>query len=106
MTDMKKEDVIEKAIRFCHKLIDQYDNNRAITDIDLCYLIETLKGYDTPRHCYECGTENMASGYVIRDGEEYYCSEECLRCNYSKNAYEEMHKDGMAYWTQWDEEES
>lgn len=34
---------IEKAIEYCEKLIDQYDNNVNITDIDICWLIEILR---------------------------------------------------------------
>ena len=35
---------IEKAIEYCEKLIEKYDNNTDITDIDICWLIEILKG--------------------------------------------------------------
>lgn len=35
---------IEKAIEYCEKLIDKWDNNHNITDIDICHLIQILKG--------------------------------------------------------------
>ena len=38
------ENVIEKAINYCYELIDKYDANGDIDDIDICYVIEILKG--------------------------------------------------------------
>ena len=43
---MNKDKIIEMAILKCEKLIDNYDNNIDITDIDICELIEILKGRD------------------------------------------------------------
>lgn len=37
-------EIIEKAIEYCYDLIDIYDNSRDINDIDICQLIEILKG--------------------------------------------------------------
>ena len=37
-------DTIEKAINRLERLMDQYDNGRDITDIDLAHVIEILKG--------------------------------------------------------------
>lgn len=41
---MDKDKIIEDTIKQCRKLIDSYDNNIDITDIDICELIEILKG--------------------------------------------------------------
>ena len=41
---MDKCKIIEDAICKCENLIDNYDNNIDITDIDICELIEILKG--------------------------------------------------------------
>ena len=41
---MEKNKIIEKAIKYCYKLIDKFDDNRDIDDIDISYLIEILKG--------------------------------------------------------------
>ena len=41
---MNKDTIIEKAIGYCRILIDKYDNNEDIDDIDISYLIEILKG--------------------------------------------------------------
>lgn len=35
---------INKAISYVEDLIDLYDSNTDITDIDLCHIIEILKG--------------------------------------------------------------
>ena len=65
------------------------------------------------RQCSHCG-EGMNEGYVIGDGEEYYCSEECLQENYTPEEIQEMFAqedevgnpiDNPNYWTQWEEEE-
>ena len=34
----------EKAIKYCYELIEKYDRNEDITDIDICHLIEIIKG--------------------------------------------------------------
>lgn len=38
------DDVVTRAIDYIEELIDDYDNNVNITDIDLCHIIEILKG--------------------------------------------------------------
>ena len=41
----------------------------------------------------------MDEGYIIDDGAECYCSTECLNKKYSDIEYENMYKEGIAYWT-------
>ena len=41
---MDKDKIIEMAILKCRELIDNYDYNVDITDLDICELIEILKG--------------------------------------------------------------
>ena len=55
-----------------------------------------------PRICNTCGQE-MSSGYVINDGEEYYCSDDCLYSVFSEEEYVELCEEDCAYWTEWDE---
>lgn len=52
------------------------------------------------RICNTCGAE-MASGYVIDDGNEYYCSDDCLHGTYSEQEYDELCQEDRAYWTEW-----
>ena len=35
---------IEKAIKYCEKLLENYDNGGDIDDIDVAHIIEILKG--------------------------------------------------------------
>lgn len=57
------------------------------------------------RRCSECG-EKMREGYVIENGLEYYCSDECLHKHYTEEEWNEMYSDdGDSYWTEWEEEE-
>lgn len=57
------------------------------------------------RLCNEC-SKYMTRGYVIENGMEYYCSEECLNKHYSEEEYLELYDDGNgdSYWTTWDDE--
>lgn len=52
------------------------------------------------RECEVCGAV-MQEGYCIRDGEEYFCSDDCLHGYYSEEEYEELCEHDEAYWTQW-----
>lgn len=56
------------------------------------------------RTCSECNKE-MTQGYCIENGEEYYCSDECLHNHYTQEEYEEMYDDGNgdSYWTEWED---
>ena len=54
------------------------------------------------RICDECGAE-MEFGYVINDGMEYYCSDDCLHGVYSEDEYGELCQEDLAYWTVWEE---
>jgi len=45
------------------------------------------------RICSECGKE-MSEGFVINNGMEYFCCEECLHKHYSHEEYLEMYDNG------------
>lgn len=55
------------------------------------------------RTCSSCG-KFMCQGFVIENGESYYCSDECLHKDISEKDYEELYDDGNgdSYWTEWD----
>ena len=42
--EIESTTAIDKAIDYCYKLIDKYDDGAEIDDIDISYLIEILKG--------------------------------------------------------------
>ena len=43
---MDKNKIILKAIDFCRELMDKYDDNEDIDDMDINHLVEILKGRD------------------------------------------------------------
>ena len=69
-----------------------------ITDIDLS--TKNLVNLKECRLCTNCGKE-MDYGYVIEDGLEYFCDDECLSCWYSDREYDELCQRDLAYWTDW-----
>ena len=73
-----------------------------ITDVDQkSKHLVNLKPEKNRRTCTCCGNE-MWSGYVIRDGEEYFCSDDCLWGWYSRDEYDELCQIDEAYWTEWE----
>lgn len=56
------------------------------------------------RHCTECGAA-MREGYVIDDGAEYYCTDGCLRINYTPEEWAAVYESEWGYWTEWPEDE-
>ena len=57
---------------------------------------------NTTRRCTNCGKE-MVAGYCLYDGLEYYCSNDCLYTNYSKEEYNKLYDNNDGYWTEWEE---
>jgi hypothetical protein len=48
----------------------------------------------------------MNEGYVIENGESYYCSIQCLNQDISDKEYYDLFDDGNGetYWTQWEDD--
>ena len=57
------------------------------------------------RRCSHCGRV-MDEGFCIFDGQEYYCSKDCLHSAYSDAEYNSLYESNEAYWTQWDKPEA
>lgn len=53
------------------------------------------------RCCSVCD-KPMREGYVVNDGEEYYCSKDCLHTKYTEEEYSQMCDNDTAYWTTWE----
>lgn len=72
-------------------------------DVCACSKIDLLED-NYKRVCSHCGKE-MFEGYVIDNGLEYYCSDECLHQHYTDEEYDEMYDNGNgdSYWTEWDD---
>ena len=43
----------------------------------------------------------MDEGYVLYDGEAYYCSDSCLYEHFSEDDYEEAFQQAEACWMEW-----
>lgn len=54
------------------------------------------------RFCDVCQTQ-IFEGYYI-NGEEHYCSDECLHKVYTEEEYNEMYENDYGYWTDWEED--
>lgn len=70
------------------------------TDFD--FWEELGEHLDCLRVCDVCHRP-MIEGYCIDDGQEHYCSDECLNAVYTDEDFEEMCCDGegTSYWTVW-----
>lgn len=78
-------------------------------------IIETFREYiiangvKYARKCDKC-TKGMNSGFVMGQGEEYYCSDECLHSVYTPKETQEMLIEAdvndfdTLYWTEWENE--
>ena len=53
--------------------------------------------------CTACG-KHMQDGYCINDGDEYFCSDDCLHAYYSEEEYEQLCEQDAGYWTTWYQE--
>lgn len=64
-----------------------------------------LETHEMEERCCSHCHQPMDSGYVIENGEAYYCSMEHLLEHMTYEEYLELHDDGEgdSYWTQWEE---
>lgn len=51
------------------------------------------------RTCTEC-KKKMTQGFVIYDGDEYYCCDKCLMKHYTPKQYLHLFGEDLAYWTE------
>lgn len=67
-----------------------------------------LKGCETMRICNHCGKELNLNGYVVDNGMEYYCCDQCLNAHYTPEEWAKMYNngDGDSYWTEWEDEDN
>ena len=64
-------------------------------------LMKLVNG-DYERLCSHC-SKPMNQGYVIENGLEYYCCDDCLHEHYTDEEYNRLYDDGNgdSYWTEW-----
>jgi hypothetical protein len=77
------------------------DQWNAVTETFQNYII--ANGVKYARKCDKCG-KGMNDGFVS-NGTEYYCSNECLCTEYTKEEWLEnaADEDNDSYWTEWDD---
>jgi hypothetical protein len=66
------------------------------------------------RKCSHCG-KVFNEGFLVNQGDEYYCSTKCLHKHYTPKEWEQMSKDvdefgepidnDFNYWTVWEDED-
>lgn len=96
-------DLFECRINAINEFVNLLNNKDR--DIDYEELIEEINdmtgpGYLEIRQCDECH-KYMASGYILGDGDYYYCSDKCLSQIFSEGEIEEYFLDEYLYFTEW-----
>ena len=73
----------------------------------MCTTNKLIEGTKFARQCDECGS-GMNEGFVVNDGDEYFCSDKCLHEKYSKKDWKRMYGSGDSdsYWTDWNDDQS
>ena len=82
----------------------EFENKIWLDDESLGYI--DITNNDNSRVCNEC-MKKMYEGYVIENGFEYYCSDECLHKHYTEEEYLELYDNGNgdSYYTEWERED-
>jgi hypothetical protein len=76
-----------------------------------CEVIEEVVKGDKYARCCTCCGNGMNEGYFA--DYEYFCSDSCLRTEYTAKEWEELSSDGVEdeegndsyYWTEWEDKE-
>ena len=77
---------------------EAFDSTLRANDSDN-WLVEKV---EESRICTTCG-KKMAEGYCAGDGEEYYCSDECLFVDgYTPEQRDKDYENGHIYYTEWE----
>ena len=96
--------VVDLKTGLCEEKEFEYLKNETegweeISLVELKDELQNLDDYEV-RICSECGCM-MIDGYVIGDGLEYYCNDDCLHKHYTEEEWQDMYEDGGdCYWTE------
>lgn len=101
--DVDKSDINGQCL-----LLESFDNKNQIhdgwqeLDIDKVRFVSDRLVQATiyVRRCSECG-DIMFDGYVVDDGMEYYCSDECLHKHFTDKEWQQAYDEDWGYWTHW-----
>lgn len=107
MKELNNDDVYDFLQReiACHvPLEEQFGGNLKNREFDHDFWEELSEHLDCFRICKICG-EPMIVGYCI-DGANTYCSDECLRHDYTVEEFEALYNngEGNSYYTTWYED--
>jgi hypothetical protein len=84
--------------------LEEIKNYCELHDIDetLREDIIALADNKAERVCSHC-SKPMSQGYVIENGLEYYCCDDCLHKVYTDEEYNKLYDNGNgdSYWTEW-----
>ena len=69
-------------------------------NITIDYMIEN--GEKFARKCSHCNKPTNEV-YIVNDGDEYYCSDDCLHEHYTPIQWARMYKNEVGYWTSFDD---
>ena len=89
LDDAAEDDIKQHMTDF---LIQQSTVEELVDELDL----------DHVRCCSVCGRA-MTEGYCIENGAAYYCSDECMSKEMTRQEFLELYDDGKgdSYWTSW-----
>jgi hypothetical protein len=89
------------------KVKEMYENGQYQFDcpqlsiLSTQHITKTGCPIDPDRICNNCN-KKMDQGYCIFGGEEYYCTDACLRTRFTAEEWEALYSDdGDCYWTEW-----
>lgn len=87
-----KEKLVEEASKVLQAMKKDYTEKLENGEDDNSY-----------RECTQCEAI-MNEGYLIDDGSEYYCSDECLEKNMTREEFNDLYDNGhgSSYYTAWE----
>jgi hypothetical protein len=82
--------------------VNEYEVKNQIDNIHRIMLMILPVENKFARKCSCCG-KGMNNGYVINDGDEYFCEDACFKQEYKEYDIEDLELgDSENYWTEWD----
>ena len=88
---------VDRAMRYAVSQAGHKESNKEY----IAKAVDRLNANREFRICTACG-KHMHRGYVIGEGAEYYCDDECLSSYYSEEEYDQLCQMDLAYWTDWE----
>lgn len=99
--DLNRAIEFEDKIYHATRLIDEVNNMiNIIPGNEVEDIISILEENEVEiRQCTSCG-KLMLDGYVVNDGLEYYCDNNCFDKEHGLDNLEDMYQNDEAYWTE------